>query len=213
MNRYLLSSALAALAFATPAALQAQPLPAPVIAVVNLDQIFGTCTQCTVANTQLQAQGAALQSRAQTLANQIDAEARAIQPLANAIPAGGQPDAALSARIQGFQQMQQNADREVGAERERIQRNIAFVRQQIGQRIQPAITTVMQQRGATVVMDRAGLITASPTLDITPAVLAIVNQNNTPLNINAPPPQQQPAAAPTPAQPQPQPNRPRPQGR
>jgi len=213
MNRYLLSSALAALALATPAAVSAQPLPAPVIAVVNLDQIFGTCTQCSVANTQLQAQGAALQSRAQTLANQIDAEARAIQPLANAIPAGGQPDAALAARIQGFQQMQQNADREVSAERERIQRNIAYVRQQIGQRIQPAITTVMQQRGATVVMDRAGLITASPTLDITPAVLAIVNQNNTPLNINAPPPQQQPAAAPTPAQPQPQPNRPRPQGR
>lgn len=210
MNRYFLSSALAALALATPAAVPAQPLPAPVIAVVNLDQIFGTCTQCAAANTQLQAQGAALQSRAQTLANQIDAEARAIQPLVNAIPPGGQPDAALAARIQGFQQMQQNADREVGAERERIQRNIAFVRQQIGTRIQPAITTVMQQRGATVVMDRAGLITASPTLDITPAVMAIVNQNNTPLNINAPPPQQ-PAAAPTPAQPQP--NRPRPQGR
>jgi Skp family chaperone for outer membrane proteins len=210
MNRYYFSSALAALAFATPAAVQAQPLPAPVIAVVNLDQIFGTCTQCAAANTQLQAQGSALQTRAQTLANQIDAEARAIQPLVNAIPAGGQPDAALAARIQGFQQMQQNADREVSAERERIQRNIAFVRQQIGTRIQPAITTVMQQRGATVVMDRAGLITASPTLDITPAVLAIVNQNNTPLNINAPPPQQ-PAAAPTPAQPQP--NRPRPQGR
>jgi len=212
MNRYFLSSALAALALATPAAAPAQPLPAPVIAVVNLDQIFGTCTQCAAANTQLQAQGAALQARAQTLANQIDAEARAIQPLVNAIPPGGQPDAALSARIQGFQQMQQNADREVGAERERIQRNIAFVRQQIGTRIQPAITTVMQQRGATVVMDRAGLITASPTLDITPAVMAIVNQNNTPLNINAPPPQQ-PAAAPTPAPAQPQPNRPRPQGR
>jgi hypothetical protein len=61
-------------------------------------------------------------------------------------------------------------------------------------------------------MDRGGLITAAPALDITPAVLAIVNQNNTPLNVNAPPPQQQPAT-PAPAQPQPQPNRPRPQGR
>ena len=213
MNKYLFSSALAALAFAMPAAAPAQPLPAPVIAVVNLDQIFDTCTQCAAANTQLRAQGSALQTRAQQLAAQIDAEARAIQPLVNAIPAGGQPDAALTARIQGYQQMQQNADREVGAERERIQRNIAFVRQQIGQRIQPAITTVMQQRGATIVMDRGGLITAAPALDVTPAVLAIVNQNNTPLNVNAPPPQQQPAATPAPAQPQPQPNRPRPQGR
>jgi Skp family chaperone for outer membrane proteins len=211
MNRYFLGSALAALAFAMPAAAPAQPLPAPVIAVVNLDQIFETCTQCAAANTQLRAQGSALQTRAQQLATQIDAEARAIQPLVNAIPAGGQPDAALTARIQAYQAMQQNADREVGAERERIQRNIAFVRQQIGQRIQPAITTVMQQRGATVVMDRGGLITAAPALDITPAVLAIVNQNSTPLNVNAPPPQQ--AATPAPAQPQPQQNRPRPQGR
>lgn len=211
MNRYLLSSALAALAFTTPVVAPAQPLPPPVIAVVNLDQIFETCTQCAAANTQLRAQGAALQTRAQQLATQIETEARAIQPLVNAIPAGGQPDAALTARIQAYQAMQQNADREVGLERERIQRNIAFVRQQIGQRIQPAITTVMQQRGATLVLDRGGVITAAPALDITPAVLAIVNQNSTPLNVNAPPPAQQPGAAP--AQPQPQQNRPRPQGR
>jgi outer membrane protein len=211
MTRYLLGSAIAALAFATPVAVQAQQLPAPVIAVVNIDQIFATCTQCAAANTQLQAQGAALQTRAQQLATQIDAEARALQPLVAAIPAGGQPDAGLAARIQSYQTMQQNADREIGAERERIQRNINFVRQQIGQRTQPAITTVMQQRGATVIMDRGSLVSASPALDITPAVLAIVNQNATPLNVNAP--AQAPAAAPATTPPQPQPNRPRPQGR
>jgi Skp family chaperone for outer membrane proteins len=215
MNRYLLGTAVAALALATPVAVAAQALPAPVIAVVNLDQIFATCTQCAAANTQLQAQGAALQTRAQQLAAQIDTEERALQPLVNAIPAGGQPDAALTARIQAYQTMRQNAEREVGEGRERIQRNVGFVRQQIGQRIQPAVTTVMQQRGATLVLDRGSVITASPALDITPAVLAIVNQNTAPLNVNAPPPAQQPGAQPPrpAAQPQPQPNRPRPQGR
>jgi outer membrane protein len=215
MNRYLIGTAIAALALATPIAVAAQALPAPVIAVVNLDQIFATCTQCTVANTQLQAQGAALQSRAQQLAAQIEAEERALQPLANAIPAGGQPDAALAARIQTYQTMRQNAEREVGEGRDRIQRNVAFVRQQIGQRIQPAVTTVMQQRGATLVLDRGGVITASPALDITPAVLAIVNQNTAPLNVNAPAPAQQPAAQQPATRPPaaPQPNRPRPQGR
>jgi outer membrane protein len=211
MTKYLFGPALAALAFATPVAVGAQQLPAPVIAVVNIDQIFATCTQCAAANTQLQAQGAALQTRAQQLSTQIEAEARALQPLVSAIPAGGQPDAGLAARIQSYQTMQQNADREVGAERERIQRNINFVRQQIGQRIQPAITTVMQQRGASLIMDRGSLVSASPALDVTPAVLAIVNQNTTPLNVNAPAPTAAPAATPT--QPQPQPNRPRPQGR
>lgn len=210
MNKFLLGSAVAALAVAAPVAVSAQPLPAPVIAVVNIEQIFQTCTQCAASNTQLQAQGTQLQQRAQQLNGQIQAEGTALEPLVRALN-GAQPDAALAARITNFNTMQQNAEREIGASRERIQRNLNFVRQQIGERVRPAITTVAQQRGATVVMDSGSLISSAPTLDITAAVLAIVNQNTTPLNVNAPPPAQQPAAQ-QPAQ-QPQQNRPRPQGR
>ena len=209
MNRLSLAAATAALMI-LPAAVSAQPLPAPVIAVVNVEQVFETCTQCAAANTQLQAQGTQLQQRAQQLGAQIQAEATALQPLAAALN-GAQPDAALATRIQNYQTMQQNAEREIAAGRERIERNLNFVRQQIGQRLRPAIATVMQQRGATVVLNRGNIIDAAPALDITPAVLALVNQNTTPLNLNAPAPQQQPAATPAPAQPQ-QP-RPRPQGR
>lgn len=211
----LLGSAFATLMLAAPAMLQAQQLPAPVIAVVNIEQIAETCTACTAANGQLQAQGNALQARVRTLQQEIQTETQALQPLVNAIPPGGQPDAALAARLQSYQTRQQTADREIGLGRERLQRNIGFVRQQIAQRLRPAITTVMQQRGASLVVDRGSVIDASPALDITPAVLAIVNQNSAALNVNAP---EQPAAG---AQPpagtrppaQPQPNRPRPQGR
>jgi Skp family chaperone for outer membrane proteins len=211
MKKLIFASALSALAL--PVAAQAQQLPPPVIAVVNTEQVFETCTACAAANTQLQAQGTQLQQRAQQLSTQIQTEGTALQGLVNALPQGQQPDAALAARIQTFQTLQQNADQEINAGRERIQRNLAFVRQQIGQRIRPALTTVMQQRGATLVLDRGGVLDASPTLDITAAVLAIVNQNTAPLNVNAPAPAQQPAAQ-RPATPQPaQPNRPRPQGR
>ena len=209
-----LGAAFVALAATAPAVLQAQQLPAPVIAVVNTDQIFSTCTQCTVAQTQIQAQATALQSRVQTLQNQIQAEGRALEPLVRALN-GAQPDAALATRINAFQTMQQNAEQEITASRERIQRNLNFVRQQIGQRVQPAISTVAQQRGASVVMDASQVLVSSPAMDVTPAVLAIVNQNSTPLNVNAPPPPATPAPAgarppaPAPAQP----NRPRPQGR
>jgi outer membrane protein len=213
MNRLLIGSAIAALAVAAPAALQAQPLPAPVIAVVNIGQIAETCTTCAAANTQLQAQGTALQGRAQQLSAQLDAETRALQPLVNAIPAGGQPDAALAARLQAYQAAQQNADREISAGRERLQRNVNFVEQQIGQRIRPAITTVMQQRGASIVFDRRSMIDASPALDITPAVLAIVNQNTAPLGTEAPAPAPAAAAPGAPAPTAPPANRPRPQGR
>jgi Skp family chaperone for outer membrane proteins len=214
-KKLLLGSAFAALMLAAPAILQAQQLPAPVVAVVNIEQIAETCTACTAANGQLQTQGNALQARVRTLQQEIQTEAQALQPLVNAIPAGGQPDAALAARLQSFQTRQQTADREIGLGRERLQRNIGFVRSQIAQRLRPAITQVMQQRGASLVVDRGSVIDASPALDITPAVLAIVNQNSAPLNVNAP---DQPAAGAQPpagARPpaQPQPNRPRPQGR
>jgi outer membrane protein len=210
-TKILLGSAIAALAIAAPVALRAQQLPAPVIAVVDIDEIFRTCTQCAAANTALQGQGTRLQQRAQALQTQIQTEGTALEPLVRALN-GAQPDAALTARINAFQATQQNAEREIGAGREGIQRNINFVRQQIGERVRPAVSTIAQQRGATVVLDAGSLVTSSPALNITPAVLAIVNQNSTAFNVNAPaaPAAQQPTGArPTP----PPPTRPRPQGR
>jgi Skp family chaperone for outer membrane proteins len=201
-NKLLFGSALAGLAVAAPLTLSAQQLPAPVIAVVNTDQIFGTCTQCVAANTQLQGQATTLQQRVQVLQTQIQTEGAALEPLVRALN-GAAPDAALSARINGFQTTQQNAEREIGASRERIQRNLNFVRQQIGERIRPALATVSQQRGATVVLDAGSVLSSSPALDITPAVLAIVNQNATPFNVNAPAPTPAPAAPPRPGTPAP----------
>jgi Skp family chaperone for outer membrane proteins len=211
----ILGAAFVALAATAPAVLQAQQMPAPVIAVVNTDQILGTCTQCTAAQAQIQTQVNQVQARVQTLQTQIQTEARALEPLVRALN-GAHPDAALATRINNFETMRQNADREINASRERIQRNLNYVRQQIGQRIQPALQTVSQQRGANLVLDASQALTFAPALDITTAVLAIVNQNNTPLNVNAPAaPTPAPAGA-RPATPTPapaQPNRPRPQGR
>ncbi len=214
-TKILLGAAFVALAATAPAVLQAQQLPAPVIAVVNTDQIFSTCTQCTTATAQLQTQATALQARVTQLQTEIQTENNALEPLVRALN-GAQPDAALTTRIQNFETRRQNADREVTQSRQRIERNLQFVRQQIGERIRPAIQTVQQQRGASIVMDASQVLVSAPTLDITAAVLAIVNQNNTPLNVNAPPPPAAPAPAGArpPATPAPaQPNRPRPQGR
>jgi Skp family chaperone for outer membrane proteins len=210
MNKLLLGSALTALAAATPAA--AQQLPPAVVAVVNIDQILETCTVCAAANAQLQAQATQLQQRAQQLQTQIQNEEQALNAAVGALPQGTQPDAALQARIRTFQTMQQNAQNEVSSRRDQIQRNLAYVRQQEGARIRPAIMQVMQQRGATLVVDRGSAVEVSPALDVTPAVLAIVNQNTAPLSVNAPAQAAPPAPTPT-APPPAQPNRPRPQGR
>ena len=214
-TKIILGAAFVALATNSPVVLQAQALPAPVIGVVNTDQIFRTCTQCVVANSQLQAQGTQLQQRFQALQTQIQTEGSALEPLVqNQTQEQIRANAALATRIQNFQTMQQNAEREISQSRDRIQRNLEFVRQQIGQRIQPALTTVAQQRGATIVLDSSQALISSPALDLTAPVLAIVNQNSAPFNVNAPAPTPAPAAAGRPATPAPAtPNRPRPQGR
>lgn len=212
MTKFTLAATAAALAF-VPMAAQAQNLAPAVVAVIDTDRIAATCTVCAAANTQLQGQVTALQQRAQALGGPLQAEEQAIRTAIQALPQGQQPDAAMQARIRTFQTSQQNAQNELNQGQERLQRNVAFVRQQIGQRIQPAIVTVMQQRGATVAVDRGATLAINPAVDVTDAVLAIVNQNTAALNVNAPAPTQQPAATPPAAQPQPARPQGRPQGR
>jgi outer membrane protein len=208
MNKLTLGALAAAAAILLPVGAHAQPLPAATIGVVDTDRIIRECTVCSAANTQLQAQVQQLQQRAQALGTPLQTEQQALATAVNALPQGQQPDAALSQRIQTYETNQQNAQRELAGRQQQIERNVQFVRQQISQRLQPAIQQVAQQRGATVVVDRAATLAAAPTVDLTAAVLAIVNQNTTPLNLNAPPPAQQPAQ---PQQPQQQQRRP--QGR
>ncbi|HWT12176.1 MAG TPA: OmpH family outer membrane protein [Allosphingosinicella sp.] len=193
MNKLTFGTAAAALALAIPAAAQAQQLPPAVVAVVNTDRIMQQCTACAAANQQLQAQVQQLQQRAQALGTPLQTEEAALQTAVRALPQGQQPDAALTARIQTFQTSQQNAQREIQTRQEQIQRNVAFVRQQIGQRIEPAVTQVMQQRGANIAMDTNATLAIAGAVDVTDAVLAVVNQNSAALNVNAPPPQQAPA--------------------
>ena len=209
MNKLTFGALAAATAIILPFAAQAQQLPAAVVAVVDSQRILQQCTVCSAANTQLQQQQQSLQARAQQLSTPLETEGTAIQAAINALPAGQQPDAALQARIQAYRTQQDNARREVGGREEQIRRNQAFILQQIQQRVAPAVQQIAQQRGATVALDASNIAWSSPAIDITPAVVALVNQNTTPLNVNAPPPAQQPAQ---PQQPQPQQQR-RPQGR
>ncbi len=214
MNKYLFTSALAALVLATPIAVSAQAVPAAVVAVVDRDRIATSCTQCTVAAQQIQVQIQQYQAREQQVMAPLQAEGQAIQALANAIPAGGQPDAALRTRAQTFQANQQAAERELGQRQETIQRNRTYLVQQMLQRMDPLIAQLMRERGANLAVDVGATLAHAPALDITDGVLALMNQNAAPFSVTAPPPAA-PAAGTAPTAPPPAttPPRPRPQGR
>ena len=209
MNRLILTSTLAAIALAAPAVAVAQ-LPAAVIAVVDRDQIATTCTQCVAATQQLQAQGTAYQQREQQLTAPLNTEGQAIQTAINALPQGGQPDAALAARINAYRTNQQAAATELQGRQETIRRNQMFVVRQMTERMDPLIGQVTRSRGANIAVDISATLAHNPAVNVTADVLALMNQNNTPFNVNAP--AQAPAAAQQPAAQQPQQQR-RPQGR
>ena len=201
MNRFFLGAAVA-LALSIPAAAPAQQLPAGVVGVVDSQRILEGCTVCLAANQQLEAQQAQLRQRAQQLGlsrtqentpTPLENEATAIRTAIDALAQGQQPDAALQARAQTFQTNLTNAQREVATRENQIRRNQAFVLQQIQARVAPAVAQVAQQRGATVVVEASNIAWSSPAIDLTANVVALVNQNTTPLNVNAPPPAQQPA--------------------
>jgi len=199
---HILSKTMLATLAVLPVAAQAQQLPNAAVAVVDTDRITQQCTVCVTANQQLQTQLQQLQQRADQLGQPLQTEEQALTTAVKALGDKGKPDAALQQRIQTFQTNQANAQREIAAGQQTLQRNAAFVRQQIIQRIEPAITQVMKQRGANIAVDSGATLQVGQAIEVTDAVLAIVNQNTNPLNTVAPPPQQQPAAQPTTQQPQ-----------
>lgn len=186
-------AALSAAALAIPTVASAQQLPAAVVAVVDRSRIAQSCTACTAALQQLQAQEQQLQQRAQQLGQPLQTEAQALETAVRGLQQGQQPDAALQQRIQTFQTQQQTAETEIATRQQTLRRNAAFVQQQILERIDAVVPQIMQQRGANLAIDRATTVAMAPQLDITDAVLAAVNQNAAAINVNAPAPQQQPA--------------------
>lgn len=211
MNKLTFGATAAALALAMPAIAQAQALSPAVVAVVDTQRILTQCTACVAANQQLQTQRQQLEQRAQQLSQPLQAEQQAIQAAANALPDGQQPDAALQQRVQAYQTQAQNAQNELQGRQQQFQRNAAYVLEQLEGPLNTAITQIMQQRGATIAMDRAATLAINPSVEITDAVLAALNAAVTSVNVNAPPPAQQPAAE-QPAAQQPAQQR-RPQGR
>lgn len=194
MTKILILSAVAA-ALAVPSAAQAQRAAPTLAVVVDSNRVYRDCNACRTAQAQLQAQVTALQNRQQTLMNQLRPEAQAIQAALDAL-AGKQPDAALRARAQAFQQRQEAAQKELATTEANIQSIRANVSRQIDERFAPAVRTVMSQQGANLALDVGSTIAHAPALDITNAVIAAVNATLPSLSVTPLPQQQQPQQTP-----------------
>lgn len=168
-----LAAALVAVtALSTPAL--AQSVPAAKIAVVDLDRIGRDCNACRTASAALQGQVTAFNTRRQQLTTQLAPERTALQQAVTAL-AGKQPDAALRTRIQAFQQKEATAAQELERQQTQIQRNQAYVSQQVNQKLAPLLQPAMERRGANVLLDNGAALRFATTVDITNDLMTSLN--------------------------------------
>ncbi|WP_343520949.1 OmpH family outer membrane protein [Sphingomonas sp.] len=176
----------------------AQALTEAKIAVVDVERVMRECTACVAANTQLQTQLTSLQQFAQQQGAPLQTEQTSLETALKA--AAGKPDAALQQRVQAFQTKAQGAQRQVNEREQTFQRNVAYVRQQIAQKMVPVVQQVAQQRGATVAVAKDNVLFSATSIDITAGVLTALNSQLPSVSVTAPPPQQ-PAQTTQPATP------------
>jgi outer membrane protein len=179
----LTAALIAVSALATPAL--AQRVPAASVAVVDLERVGRDCNACKSASAALQSQVNAFNTRRQQLTTQLNPERQQLQTAVTAL-AGKQPDSALTQRIQAFQQKEATAAQELERQQTQIQRNQAFISQQINAKLVPLLQPAMDRRGANVLMDTQSAIRFASTLDITNDVLAALNAALTSVSTTAP---------------------------
>jgi Skp family chaperone for outer membrane proteins len=183
-------------AVALPSVVQAQALPAAVVAVVDIEKVTSTCNACRTAITALQGQVTTLQNRERTLGTPLQTEQKSIQAAIDAL-AGKEPDAALKTRVQAFQTKQQNAVAELERGKQQIGLNQQYVNKQIADKIGPIYSQVMQKRGANVMVEIGTTLASGASLDVTNDVLTALNAALPSISTTAPA-----QAAPKQAQPQ-----------
>lgn len=192
MRKIAMTAAFAAMIFA-PAAASAQAIPGAVIAVVDLEKVSTDCTACKAAKAVLEGQVNTLKAREQALGAPLETERKSIQAAVDALK-GNAPDAALTARIKAFEAKRQQGAQELARQTQQLQRNQAYVSQQISVKLGPIYQQVMQRRGANVMVEAGATLASRSALDVTNDVLAALNQQLPSVATTAPaaPAQQQP---------------------
>jgi Skp family chaperone for outer membrane proteins len=201
MNKLLFGAALAALSLGMPTAVSAQRAPAATIVVVDTDRILRDCTACRAAQTNLTSQIQQLQQRAQSLGAPLQTEAQAIQTAAQALQsqqgaARTTAENALRTRAQALETRQNNANQEINRAEQNLQSIRANVVRQINERLLPIINQVMTQRNANLAVDTGATLARAQALDVTDAVLALLNQQLPSVSLTPLPQQAAPAGQP-----------------
>ncbi|HEY4547864.1 MAG TPA: OmpH family outer membrane protein [Pedomonas sp.] len=161
--------------------------------VVDLNRVVQESAALKAAQPTLDSKRNALESKLKTLQSQLEADAKALQQQAESGIAA--PDV-LQAKQRELQQKAQKADQEVATMRNDYGRTENHVVNQILEGSRPVINQIIQERGATLVLNRDAVVFANSSIDITGDVIARMQKSLPTVSTTPPAPQaaQQPAA-------------------
>jgi Skp family chaperone for outer membrane proteins len=163
-------------ATATAAAAQAAP-----IVVVDMDRIGAESAAMKAAEPQLKAKAQSVQARAKALGDQFRGEAETLQKAQASMA-----KEAFQAKVKDLQTRQVAAENEVRGREQDYARSVQYVRAQILEAVNPIITAIMREKGASIAMDRGATLAVAQSLDVTSEVLTRLNAAKPTVSINPP---------------------------
>jgi len=177
ITRAVIAGALAFTALPTVALAQA----APPVVVVDMGRIAAESAASKSAEPQLKAKFESVQARAKTLGDQFRGEYESLQ---KAQPSMAKE--AFQAKAKELQERQVAAENEVRGKEQDYGRSVQYVRQQILEAVNPIITAVMREKGASIALDRDVTLATAASLDVTNEVMTRLNAALPRVNVNPP---------------------------
>lgn len=167
-----------ALAFATTfvtSPTMAQTLPAPVIAIIDLDEVFMNSVAGKQAQAELKKRVDALQTRVNTLRTSFGSEEQSL--LKTRPTAIGPAATAWEIKARDIQTRRAQAEQQLSGQSQRNDAARKDVVRQLNDAATPIITAVMRERGASIILAKGATLQYLPALDITKEVITRLDRS------------------------------------
>jgi len=145
----------------------AQAIPAAKIAVVDNRLIVTTAAVAVDINRQVAQIQADMQTELQTKGNALRAEEESLKGQSAIMP-----QEAYNQKAQEFQQKAVEYQREVQIKRQQLEIAIANANAEIERALKPILQKVLQDTGATILIEKGFVLEQAPGLDVTTRVLS-----------------------------------------
>lgn len=150
------------------------------IVVVDFERVTRDAEVSKDVNAQLQKERLAIQGKAAELQSTLGAERQALESQRNIIAAD-----AFQQKAQAWQQKAQAAEGSIQQLNQRLQVSAQQAQLEIAGKLKPIIRTVMEAKGATMVLDKQVVYLSVGGLDITTEVIDLLNKEISNLQIQA----------------------------